>query len=78
MSTEMRDVSRKEVLWSDRRKNTTLSIPLFMVDFPITFYIREVFGRLSPGAQRLGGGLTSGNETITALAQDSFNLKRFG
>ena len=34
-----------------------------MVDFPITFYIREVFGRLSPGAQRLGGGLTSGNET---------------
>ena len=35
-----------------------------MVDFPITFYIREVFGRLSPGAQRLGGGLTSGNETM--------------
>ena len=38
-----------------------------MVDFPITFYIREVFGRLSPGAQRLGGGLTSGNETTSVL-----------
>lgn len=34
-------------------KNNTLSITLFPVDFPITFYIREVFERLSPGAQRL-------------------------
>ena len=62
MSTEMRDVSRKEVS-SDRRKNTTLSIPLFMGRLPHHLLYKGSFWAATPRSAATGGGLTSGNET---------------